>query len=56
MQTQTYVVTNERGQFYTEAGHGTWSTNLAIAHKYQDPDEARAIAHLENACVVPHSD
>lgn len=55
MQKQSYVVTNEQGQFYTAAGNDGWSADAALAHKYHNPDEARAIANLENAFVVPHS-
>lgn len=55
MQKQTSVVANERRLFYTEAGNDTWSADSALAHKYQNPGEAGAISHLENAFVVPYS-
>lgn len=55
MKKKTYIVTNEQGQFYTAAGNDTWSADATLAHKYQNPDEARAIANMKNAFVVPHS-
>lgn len=55
MQKQNYLVTNDQGQFFTKAGHETWSADVALAHKYDSADEARAIANLENAFVVPEN-
>lgn len=53
MHKRTYLVTNEHGQFYTKAGSDTWSADESLAHKYENPDEAKAVADLENAFVIP---